>query len=188
MSYANDNEFDSLFEEIPPEPNLNAAQRREIEKIASETMIRGYQALQQGAAVVQQMTTEAVRKTEEAHPGFFSRYSDPSICRKFIEQRPAVARAILNAESGMGTDSLGELYEIFDETTRTYVRQPANSGTERPAESGAPASILSLQQINSLPVAERRGAIEALKEKVGNTSLDVADPENSRYKLERGEE
>lgn len=182
----NDNEFDSLFEDTPPEPHLSATQRREMEKIASETLIRGYQALQQGAAVVQQTTAEAVRKTEEAHPGFIERYHNPEVCRKFIEQRPAVARAILNAEAGQGTDSLPELCDIFDETTRSW-EQSGNRSTESRTEKGSPASILSLQQINRLPVEQRREHIAALGERVGDTPLDEADPENARFKSERGE-
>jgi hypothetical protein len=155
-----------------------------MEKIASETLIRGYQALQQGAVVVQQMTSEAIRKTEEAHPGFVERYQDPEVCRKFIEQRPAVARAILNAESGVGTDSLPELYDIFDETTRTYAEQPR---TKPATENSAQASILSLQQINALPPEQRRGPIEALGMRVEGISLDDADPSNEVFKKERGE-
>ena len=181
MSDNYSNEFDSLFEE----PTLSASQRKEIEKIASETLVRGYQALQQGAAVVQRMTAEAVRKTEEARPGFVERYQSPEICRKFIEQRPAVARAILNAESGMGTDSLPELYEIFDETTRNW--EPENRGAE--PRDGAPASTLSLQQINALRPEERREPISKLLAKVGDRSIDEADTSNTNetFWRERGE-
>src|SRR6266851_5287548 len=150
-----DDEFDNLFEETPPEPRLSTAQVRQVERIASEQLIRGYQALQQGVAVVQGMTAEAARKTEEAHPGFVQRYRDHGICKKFIEQRPAVARAILNAESGQGTESLGELYEIFAESTRNYAEQSDNRGSISPTASGS-ASILSLAQINALPPEERR--------------------------------
>lgn len=63
MNYTNDNEFDNLFEETPPEPSLSGAQIRQVERIAAEQLIRGYQALQQGVAMVQGMTAEAIRKT-----------------------------------------------------------------------------------------------------------------------------
>jgi hypothetical protein len=184
MSY--NDEFDSLFEETPPEPRLSTAQVRQVERIASEQLIRGYQALQQGVAVVQQMTGEAVRKTEEAHPGFIERYRNQDICKKFIEQRPAVARAILNAESGQGTDSLSELYEIFAESTQNYAGQSDNRGSGGPTASGS-ASVLSLQQINALPPEQRREHIAALGDRIADIPLDDGDSENPRYKRERGE-
>ena len=181
--YNNSEDFDSIFEQTPPEPTLSAAQRREMEKIASETMIRGYQALQAGQAQVQQMTAEAYRKTEEAHPRFIKRYQDPETCRKFIEHRPAVARAILTAEAGQGTESLPELLDIFAETTGTY-EQPGNRSTE--PEKGAPASVLSLQQINRLPLLERHQVIRDLGDRVGDMPIDEADPGNEVFKIERG--
>ena len=182
----NYNEFDSLFEETSPEPPLSVAQVRQVEKIAAEQLVRGYQALQQGVAAVQQMTSEAVRKTEEAHPGFIKRYQDPETCRKFIEQRPAVARAILNAESGQGTDSLPELYDIFAETTGTY-EQPNRGSGGTPTPASGSASVLSLQQINRLPLPERHKAIQALGDRVADVSIDAADPANETFKIERGE-
>jgi hypothetical protein len=172
VSYTN--EFDDLFEETPPEPRLSTAQVRQVERIASEQLIRGYQALQQGQAVVQNLTAEAIRKTEASRPGFVERYRDPEICKKFIEQRPAVARAILNAESGQGTDSLPELYEIFDETARTYA-QPGNRGYSTPTPARGSASVLSLTQINSLPPEQRREHIAALGDRVADIPLDDGD-------------
>jgi hypothetical protein len=184
MSYTN--EFDDLFAETSPEPTLSTAQVRQVERIASEQLIRGYQALQQGVAVVQGMTAEAVRKTEEAHPGFIERYRNQDICKKFIEQRPAVARAIMNAEAGQGTESLGELYEIFAETARTY-EQPSNRGSLRPTAASGSASILSLAQINALAPEHRREHIAALGDRVADIPLDDGDTENPRYRRERGE-
>jgi hypothetical protein len=184
VSYTN--EFDDLFAETPPEPTLSTAQVRQVERIASEQLIRGYQALQQGQAVVQNLTAEAIRKTEASRPGFVERYRDPEICKKFIEQRPAVARAILNAESGQGTDSLPELYEIFDETARTY-EQPSNRGSSTSTPASGSASILSLAQINSLPPERRREHIAALGDRIADIPLDDGDTENPRYKRERGE-
>lgn len=185
MSYTSDDEFDQLFNAT--ETPLSTAQVRQVEKIASEQLLRGYQALQQGVATVQQMTAKAVRKTEEAHPGFVQRYQDPEICRKFIDQRPAVARAILNAESGMGTDSLPELYEIFDESTRSYAEQTGNRGSSMTTPASGSASVLSLAQINALPPERRREHIAALGERVGDVPLDDADSESARFKRERGE-
>lgn len=179
------NEFNDLFEQTPADTPLSAAERREIEKIASETLIRGYQALQQGQLVVRQMTEEAIRKTEEAHPGFIKRYQDPETCKRFIEQRPAVARAILNAEAGQGTDSLPELYDIFVQTTGTY-EQPNRGSVGTPASGSA--SVLSLQQINRLPVEQRREHIEALGDRVADVSIDAADPGNEVFRIERGEQ
>ena len=182
----NSEDFDGLFNSNSnSDSGFGSLTAADVERIATNTFVRGYQALQQGVAVVQQMTLDAARKTEEAHPGFLDRYRNPEVCRKFIEQRPAVARAILNAESGQGTDSLGELYDIFAEATGTYEQPDRGSGTPTPASGSA--SILSLAQINALPPEQRREHVEALGNRVANFSLDEADPENFRYKIERGE-
>ncbi|HTQ61144.1 MAG TPA: hypothetical protein VMI32_13020 [Candidatus Solibacter sp.] len=183
-----DEDFDSIFNSNSNSDSgsggLTAA---DVERIATNTFVRGYQALQQGVALVQGLTSEAIRKTEEAHPGFVERYRNPELCKKFIDQRPAVARAILNAESGQGTESLGELYEIFDETARTY-EQPENRGlTPGQASGSGSASILSLTQINSLPLEQRREHIAALGDRVADVPLDDADPNNQVFRIERGE-
>ena len=176
-------DFDHLFNSNSNSDSggLTAA---DVERIATNTFVRGYQ---QGVATVQQMTSAAIRKTEEAHPGFVQRYQDPEVCKKFIEQRPAVARAILNAEAGQGTDSLPELYEVFIESTRSYAEQPNNRGSSTPTPASGSASTLSLQQINALPPSERHQAIQALKDRVGDVSIDDADPSNQVFRIERGE-
>ena len=185
MSDNYNDDFDNLFQQDQQDAPLSGAQVRQIERIASEQVMRGYQALQQGVAVVQQMTADAARKTEKAHPGFLERYQNTEICRRFIEQRPAVARAILNAEAGQGTDSLAELYDIFDESARTY-EQPSNRGSLTPAPEGT-ASTLSLQQINALPLEKRHQAIRDLGDRVGDLPIDAADSSNEVFKIERGE-
>lgn len=184
-------DFDSLYNSINSNSNSDSGSgsltATDVERIATNTFVRGYQALQQGVGLVQQMTAEAIRKTEEAHPGFLERYRNPEVCKKFIEQRPAVARAILTAESGQGTDSLGELYDIFAETTGTY-EQPKRGSGGTPTPASGSASVLSLQQINRLPLPERHQVIRDLGDRLADVSLDEADIENSRYKAERGEQ
>jgi hypothetical protein len=178
-----DNLFNSNSTSDPGPASLTAA---DVERIATNTFVRGYQALQQGVAYVQGIAADAARKTEEAHPGFVQRYRDQEICKKFIEQRPAVARAILNAEAGQGTESLGELYEIFAESTRNYAEQSDNRGSRGPTASGS-ASVLSLAQINALAPEQRREHIAALGDRVADIPLDDGDSENPRYRRERGE-
>ena len=102
-----ENDFESLFD------TSGSLSAEEVRQIAAEQTIRTLQALEQGTATVQRMVQVAREEMEKAHPGFLGRLNDPEICRRFIEEKPAMSAAILRAEAGQGTALLPELYHAL---------------------------------------------------------------------------
>jgi len=182
VSYTNENEFDNLFQETPPEPTMS---EERVRAIARDQHFKDLAGLQQATFALDQRRQAALQRAEKQHPGFEKLYGDAQATNRFKKENPAHSRWIWAAESGMGTEAdIDELYDGFYTAASQY--KPEEPRQHSPAKQ-TPTSAFTLEAINHLPSELRRPHIEALKEKVGDASLDVADLENDRYRLERGE-
>lgn len=155
--------------------------RQDVQREVLSTL----RALQESAAVVAQRNNEALKRAEEKFPGFLERYSSPETCRRFVAENPRTANRLLAVEAGLVGDAqdLGEHYRIFAEKTAGY--QPT-----KPTKPSNPAPGTTAPQVVAQPLSSseaRRAFIKAFEEKHGDVPIDEFDPENPRYKRERGE-
>ena len=183
---SNDNEFDDLFQESQPEPLTEAR----VRQIASDQHFRDLAAMQQAGAAVSQRRAAALERAEARHPGFGRLYHEPTVTDRFKAERPRTAGWIGLAEVQGTDEDVDEFYDSFYNEVSQYEINETNSQPQQGrALKQPPGGPFSLTEINRLPLGEkRREAIEALKNRVGDTPLDEADPENARFKRERGEE
>ncbi len=75
MSDGYNEDFDTLFDPTNSSDS-GSLTATDVQRIATNTFMRGLQALEQGAAKVQQLKSDAMRQTEAAHPGFIERIHD----------------------------------------------------------------------------------------------------------------
>ncbi len=147
-------------------------------QLAVESTLSALQQVQQQAQAVELARQEALREMESKHQGFLQLYGNNEVGKRFREKYPRIARAIVNAEHGQGSDTLPELYESFlDSASVMGLASKSSKAEPQPGKStygavkfpsGEPESITSRS-------AARQQLISAFEEKYGDVSVDLAD-------------
>lgn len=180
MSSDDSYDFDGIF-------NSNSGlTEQDVRRIASDQHFRDLAAMQQAGQVIGERRAAALERAESRHPGFRDTYYNTEVTDRFMKEHQRATEWIRWAEAGGGTEQdLDELYDSFHNAASQYESSPQQA--QRVVKQ-APGGPFSLEVINKLPAERRRERIEELKDRVGDRSIDEADPSNEVFKIERGGE